>query len=527
MTSHPAFMTGSRPESNIPDRPEPKFPRDWKDPPMSHGPTLASLIIAFLQAAGTTSGQEASPRLAAPKNGSSPTPRELPARILTARKTAGLRKRLRDWYEVELEATDKLNESRRLGHDTRRARILRKQARRLRSKARKEKEQFQKEFQDQCRRSGDLLKSVADMRAILAGCFPHRDQHNGGVVKTEVVDRDSEIEYALRFPPGYDTDRDWPVVVLLAPHRSQVDPDGAEEYLEATWPKSATAGLDRLIVVSPRVPDDLAGEDSAESPNQRNERRRLWLLRVLADVFLKFRVDTDRVYLDVAGDAIPFALRIATLFPDRFAGLVLRNPEIVGELDDAIVLENLNQAGALIVTDVEHEPASRELAQAFEREKQASVTIHKEEDGATSVERAAVAMRWLQRTRRDLFKTSLTLMPAHDRLRKCYWLAITKAAYLAEVPEEERPRVQVAADRKHNRIEVTGRNVDEIRLLLNDLLVDLDKPITLVANGRIKEVQIRRSLPMLADARRGLVVLRNDPRFVFVAQCTVPIPEGE
>ena len=71
---------------------------------------------------------------------------------------------------------------------------------------------------------------------------------------------------------------------------------------------------------------------------------------------------------------------------------------------------------------------------------------------------------------------------------------------------------------------VTGRNVARLRLLLNDRIVDLDREITLVLNGQVTKRKLHRSLPLLANAREGLVVLRNDPKYVFVASCDVSLP---
>ena len=64
-------------------------------------------------------------------------------------------------------------------------------------------------------------------------------------------------------------------------------------------------------------------------------------------------------------------------------------------------------------------------------------------------------------------------------------------------------------------------------LYLNDMLVNLDKKITLVLNGQVREIKRRRQLSLITNTRSGLVFLRNDPKYLFVSryQCDLPTPK--
>ena len=126
-----------------------------------------------------------------------------------------------------------------------------------------------------------------------------------------------------------------------------------------------------------------------------------------------------------------------------------------------------------------------------------------------------------------MFTHEFVLIPTNDRFQKAYWVEILAADAIADTGREFRPRLEVKADRTNNRIEVKARNISEVLFHLNDAIVDLDKPITFVLNGKLLEEKRQRTVRYIANPLNSLIIRRNDPRAVFVARGRYKIPAVE
>ncbi len=89
----------------------------------------------------------------------------------------------------------------------------------------------------------------------------------------------------------------------------------------------------------------------------------------------------------------------------------------------------------------------------------------------------------------------------HDR---CYWLAVPRA--------EAKPGQDITAERRGQDITVTAPAGLQVTVLLNDRMLDLDRPVTVTWNGRAMEP--RRVPRTLAVIRRTLEE-RGDPFLTF------------
>ena len=75
--------------------------------------------------------------------------------------------------------------------------------------------------------------------------------------------------------------------------------------------------------------------------------------------------------------------------------------------------------------------------------------------------------------------------------------------------------ITAEADRASNTITITGEGVESVMIYFNDELVDLDKPVKIVLNGREREDVIPRSLDdLLALIVRGT----SDSGKIYVAR---------
>jgi hypothetical protein len=85
----------------------------------------------------------------------------------------------------------------------------------------------------------------------------------------------------------------------------------------------------------------------------------------------------------------------------------------------------------------------------------------------------------------------------------------------------ERPRLEVEADRANNRIVVKSVGIEQFELLLNDDLVDLDKEFTIVVND--KAIVEKRSRSFLDMHER--MVQRSDWDYLFTVQYVTTVPK--
>ncbi len=452
----------------------------------------------------------------------------VPSPVLPKGDLTALSRKLSAWFKLVTEANDLDNRIEEAKTDAQRKK-LRKKVRDLTKKARKAREKFMADFKKKGAKVGGLLKHVGDLLAIFDGCFPYKDLFSDGKTKKRYAATSGSKKigpYYLRVPRGYKANRDWPLIFAVPPKKGDTYAGGDEVLAKAFAPDVGGFGTDYLaagMLVEKGVDFEASYDPTSQKEeDQLAERaRRGSFFRVLRDLFVNFRIDTDRVYLVAAGRSAPFVLRIASTFPDRFGGLVLFLPSDLGQANPA----NLSNLPVLLV----HDDAGKERADAFKKaveEAGGSVTllVAKRRDPVDPGVSAEVAT-WLGKHKRNLFPRRVVLEPMTDFFRKSYWVEILEASYLSEVTPEMRPRVEVIADPERNRIVVKSRNVTKIRLYYNDLIADLDKDLTLILNGTTKTDRRIRSFTTL----QTLVINRGDPKNVFTATgiYNLPLPSEE
>jgi hypothetical protein len=92
---------------------------------------------------------------------------------------------------------------------------------------------------------------------------------------------------------------------------------------------------------------------------------------------------------------------------------------------------------------------------------------------------------------------------------------------VAIAPEDKKPRLEVTADRANNRIEVKATAVASFSLHLNDSLVDLGKPFTVVINGKAQTEQRTRDFGTMLQ----LILRKYDGSWVFPVTFSSSVPQ--
>ena len=131
----------------------------------------------------------------------------------------------------------------------------------------------------------------------------------------------------------------------------------------------------------------------------------------------------------------------------------------------------------------------------------------------------ADAAAWMNEHPRVANPTRVTLFPGRPIPSKAYWLGVQSTDVTTTVA-----KVDAEIDRSKNTITITGTGIRQVTLFLNDLLVDLDKPVTLVLNGTKQDALLPRSIDdMLAMMFGGV----SEPGRVYVVRKDFDLPAAK
>jgi predicted esterase len=128
----------------------------------------------------------------------------------------------------------------------------------------------------------------------------------------------------------------------------------------------------------------------------------------------------------------------------------------------------------------------------------------------------AAALPWMAKHTRNPLPDRIVWRQDNVTHTRFYWLAIPES--------EQRKDAVVRASRAGQRIEIHHADVDSLTIALNDQMLDLDKPVTVMQNGKaLFEGRVPRTIGNLA----GSLAERGDPASVFSAAVTVAPEEPE
>ena len=266
------------------------------------------------------------------------------------------------------------------------------------------------------------------------------DKSGKNVKKGKVLEQDLGVygKYLVWLPAGYNPDKvNYPGILLL-----DSDPQATIEGL-------TDATKDAFIIMAPLV----SGLD--KSILMQAEGRNL-IIGPIGRSTVAYRLDRSRLFLVGNGDqGASFAAAYAAVLPHFFSAVAF----VAGETGTVNGVAN-----------------------------HALLPVEKQE----TVEAAATWMLGLEPANK--YPTSFEVELLEPWQGVCYWVQALKFDTGEDVPEGEASRLKVSVDRGTNTITIDGAYVYQVRLMLNDVLVDLDQPITLLRNGQSYTFQASRSL---------------------------------
>ena len=389
-----------------------------------------------------------------------------------------------------------------------------------REKAAKARRKNKQKFETDWKKAEDkgAMRSMGDLRAIFYNCFTNSkpDHGNGRMYARKVKDR--PWEYGIFVPKKYSVKTPWTTLLVL--------PDGKggtwtkpADYFTKVWEK--TEPMASCIVHIPLLPQGLEMDQvpdySREGAEQEEDRRLGAVFGSFGYTINNYNVARSQVFLDCGRETCGYGTRLATVFPERFAGLILRDPI---EVDD-IRIGSLMNLPVLLLKTKDNAAKVAAFQKRFDEKCPGMVTVLDAKGAYPHLESAADIAEWMKDKKRNMSPAKVVLEPNHDRFNRAYWVDILRADSLQATAADEKPRMEVTADREANRITIDCRGVERFELLLNDDLLDLDKEFTIVVNGKaIKETRGRSFLDM-----KNRMIERNDWGYLFSVRYVTSVPK--
>ncbi|MCB9878555.1 MAG: hypothetical protein H6835_13240 [Planctomycetes bacterium] len=382
----------------------------------------------------------------------------------------------------------------------------------------KAKDKFEGEW-DRAEKKVNLLASTADLRAIFFNCFEReRPKHGLGSLQKGKI-KDTDVEYSVYLPKSYKPTTPLPTVLLLPSATGAGSWGKAGNAFEDAWEGQALA--DSTIFAIPHLPEGLEMDPipdfNREGAEAEEEKRNGTVLRTLGAVMNDYNVDRGRVFLDCGKGTCGYGLRLLTLFPDRFAGLVLRDPTAVDDLR----LGSLLGIPVLMVKTGDNAAVVESLQKRLEEKDPGKVTVIDGKGSYPFKESAPEIGDWMANKQRNMTPLHVVIEPNHDRFNRSYWVDIEVADSLLTTSGDKRPRLEVKADPQTNRITVDAVGVERFEVVLNDDLVDLDKEFTIVVNGKAVQETRRRSFSEMKKRMEG----RSDWDYLFPVRYMTTVPK--
>ena len=344
----------------------------------------------------------------------------------------------------------------------------------------------------------DPLSAVNDLGACLWYANDYdRKKVTKGKVKTYSIETgppfDYEFEYCVWAPSSYKAKSGPYPLILCIPDAGQRSFD----HLTEDWALGEIR--DEAIIAVISMPEDQDAWNQIGSSGSPGGLANLFT--VFKEMTRNYAVDFDKVFIAGKGAGVSAALELAQFFPDRFAGVIGRT----GDAGDASYANYRN----LPVFFAGGGAKASAFAEAMESEGFAE-TVIQPDAGEQEV------FSWIKATKRDANPKAVTLAPKLPFPNKAYWLEVP-------VAEEVEGRVITAElDTSLNQITIEAKHVSSVTLYFNDILVDMDRPVTVICNGVKNEDLIPRSFSVMM---RLIYSARNDAGRFYTASREYDIPQ--
>jgi len=362
------------------------------------------------------------------------------------------------------------------------------------------------------------IERVADI--IRAGRV-YGPQPTGMFPEEQVVVRGRIYPLSLSIPDTYDPSKNLGLVICL--HGAGFTGD---VYLER-WRGRLGEGY---LLACPTYPSGAWFTRQAEE----------LVLATIHDLRTRYHIDSERIVLTGMSNGGIGTWLIGMHHAPLFAGIA----PMASGLDDVLMpfLANLRNTPIYIIHGAKDQVMPVELSRTISRELDALGYSHvyREHEREHPMagghyfpkEELPDLVMWLNSQRRGPLPSRLTVVREASHFQSFSWLRLESTDLITAFSEDlvdqrdERTRRREYAKLdasivETNRIEVRAERVRRYSLFLNDRMVDVSKPVTVVTNGEVSfEGVVTQSLETLLRQAR----LRQDPQELFPVQLMITIP---
>ncbi len=264
------------------------------------------------------------------------------------------------------------------------------------------------------------------------------------------------------------------------------------------------------------------------------------VLATIHDLRARYRVDSDRIFLTGMSNGGIGTWLIGMHHAPLFAGIA----PMASGLDDVLMpfLANLRNTPIYIIHGARDQVMPVELSRSISHEldRLGYSYVYREHEREHPMagghyfpkEELPDLVLWLNGQRRGPLPARLTVVREASHFQAFNWLRLESTDPIAAFSEDLVDRRDDRIKRREyakldasivamNRIEVSAERVRRYSIFLNDRLVDLSKPVTVLTNGQVSfEGTVVPSLETLLRQAR----LRQDPRDLFPVQLTIAVP---
>lgn len=366
----------------------------------------------------------------------------------------------------------------------------------------------------------DKRASVETVTQIIKAERTYQSQPVGNLPEEQIVIRGQPYPLSLFIPPTYQTSRAYALVVCL--HGFGFT---GEEYLERWRPR---LGEDYLLAC-PSYPSGAWFTRRAEE----------LVLETIRQVAHRYHIDPDRVFLTGMSNGGIGTWLIGMHHAPLFAGLA----PMASGLDDVLMpfLANLRSTPIYIIHGAKDQVMPVDLSRSIVREldKLGYPYVYREHQREHPMagghyfprEELPDLVAWFNRQRREPLPTSLTVVRDGSHFQPFNWVRLDAtdpiAAFSDDLVDKRDERIKRrvyarldASIAGSNRIEVKAEHVQRYSLFLNEQLIDVSKPLTVVTNSRLSfEGTVTPSVETLLRQAR----LRQDPERLFPVHLIIDI----
>lgn len=342
------------------------------------------------------------------------------------------------------------------------------------------------------------LALVGEMGKSLWASYGYDKQQRLKRGKVDMVDvpaywdPKAKFGFAVWLPSKYNPKQAYPVILCIPDKGETPQAHLTEKWVDNTIRENA-------ILVAVPMPEDMAAWLEPSPPTKESGAGNM--LTVMGQVRRMYALDFDRLYIAGRGAGVEAAMVYASRFPDRFAGVIGRS----GDVAD-VTAENLRNMSVFLAGAGAKATALEEKLKKLGYEN----VLQRKDDA-----QEADIWTWLQAHPRVSYPTEVVLYPGTPEPKLIGWLEA--------VPNDAQGTVYIKGkiDRATNTITIEGEGVTKFNLYFNDVLVDMDKPVKVVANGTEISRTVKRSLPRLLDF---VYSARSDPGRIFTCVTNYDLP---